>query len=67
MKERFYLLGVLFENHFCSFLILLLKLRKRVEFRSHFELLWLDTIEIKEDLVLLQRRKLRISKAEIPL
>lgn len=67
MKERFDLLGVLFENHLGSFLILLLKLRKRVKFCSQLELFRLDAIEIKENFVLLQGSKLRVPKTKIPL
>lgn len=54
MKEGFDLLGVLFKYHLGSFLVLLFKLRKRVELCSHFKLFGLDTIEIEEYLVLLQ-------------
>lgn len=67
MKERFDLLGILFENHFCSFFILLLELRKRVEFSSHLELFWLNTIEVEENLVLLQRCKFGVPKAKVSL
>lgn len=38
-----------------------------MEFGSHFELLWLDAIEVEENFVLLQGSKFGITKAQIPL